>query len=91
MRVATALREIERGADNHMACGTQRPPLNRACAPRLPVTQHNDLFKIFGTAGWTRTTDLLIHSKYQASVVVRHDPSRTVADPAVSLVTLPIP
>jgi len=30
MRVATALRAIKRGADNHMASGTQRPQPSRS-------------------------------------------------------------
>jgi hypothetical protein len=42
-----------------------------------------------GTAGWIRTTDLLIHSKFSASDVRRPDLTRFVADPAISLAIRP--
>jgi hypothetical protein len=40
-----------------------------------------------GTAGWIRTTDLLIHSKFSLSDASRHDPTCLAADPSNYLVS----
>jgi hypothetical protein len=56
-------------------------------APRYARYVILQIIDIIGTAGGIRTTDLLIHSKFLASAGVRHPPTRSAADPQISLVS----
>jgi hypothetical protein len=58
----------------------------RYCPTASRLASLADLMRYSGTAGWTRTTDLLIHSKFSASDAGRHPPTRLVADPTTQLV-----
>jgi hypothetical protein len=57
----------------------------RYCPTASRLASLADLMRYSGTAGWTRTTDLLIHSKLSAAAAQRHGSTPSDADLTIDL------